>query len=190
MGLCTGVAPASPQLTGVAYTVAIPTNVYSYAAPGLTLPTATPVYSADGTWQSLTVVASPGAATDPQDNWLGVGVPVTNCIDASAYTGVRFTISGDLGTCALSFVAVPAEQAAIANGGSCTDPSCWSPASVPFGVGTTTVHFVDLIGGSPAGPVDPSRLLDIQWQMNVPTDGVTMPCAASFTVSDVSFATD
>jgi hypothetical protein len=183
--LCTGVAPASPQLTGVANTVAVPSGGYSYAAPELTLPTITPVYSADGFWQSLAVVASPGAGTDQGGNWLGVGVPLMGCVDASAYTGVRFTITG-----ALSFVAVPTEQAFVSNGGACIDPSCYSPASAPFGVGTTTVRFVDLNGGNPPGPVDPSRLLDIQWQMSVPIDGVTAPCMASFTITDVSFVTD
>jgi hypothetical protein len=187
--LCTGVPPASPQLTGVANTVVIPSSDYAYAAPQLTLPTGTPVYSADGIWQSLTVVASPGTTSDPGNNWLGVGVPFASCIDASAYTGVRFTITGDLGTCALSFVAAPAEQSAVANGGACTDPNCWSPASPTFGVGTTTARFIDLNGGSPPGPVDPSRLMTIQWQLNVPTDGVTAPCVANFTVSDISFVT-
>jgi hypothetical protein len=188
--VCIGVPPASPQLTGVANTVALPSNSYAYAAPGLVLPTATPGYSGDGLWQSLTVVASPGVPSNPPDNWIGIGVPVVGCVDASAYTGVRFTITGDLGTCALSFVAVPAEQAAVANGGSCTAPMCWSPASLPFGVGTTTVAFADLVGGMPAGPVDPSRLLDVQWQMNVPSDGITMPCVANFTISDISFVTN
>jgi hypothetical protein len=185
----TGVAPASPQLTGVPNTVAIPSSDYAYAAPGLTLPTATPVYATNGTWQALAIVASPGTTTDPANNWLGVGVSV-GCLDASAYTGVRFTITGDLGTCALSFVAVPADKNAVGYGGACTAASCWSPASGPFGVGTTTVPFVELNGGSPPGPVDPSRLLDLQWQMNVPTDGVTMPCIANFTISDISLVTN
>jgi hypothetical protein len=86
-------------------------------------------------------------------------------------------------------VAAPAEQSTVANGGACTDASCWSPMSPRFGVGTTTARFSDLIGGSPPGPVDPSRLMSIQWQLNVPTDGVTAPCVATFTVSDVSFVT-
>jgi hypothetical protein len=188
--LCTGLVPSSPQLMSGVNSVAVPSGAYTYAAPELTLPMVTPVYLADGTWQSLAVVASPGATTDPGNNWLGVGLPLSGCVDASAYTGVRFTITGDLGTCGLAFVAVPTEQAFVSNGGSCTTPSCWSPASAPFGVGTTTVRFADLNGGSPPGPVDPSRLLDIQWQMSAPTDGVTAPCMATFTISDISFVTN
>jgi hypothetical protein len=29
--------------------------------------------------------------------------------------------------------------------------------------------------------------MDIQWQLNVPTDGVTPACNAHFTITDISF---
>ena len=75
-------------------------------------------------------------------------------------------------------------------GGACTLDSCFSPASAPLPVGTSTVHFADLTGGSPDGPIDPARLMGVQWQLQVPSDGVTAPCTASFTITDVAFVTD
>ena len=49
------------------------------------------------------------------------------------------------------------------------------------------VHFSDMSGGMPLPTLDPAALNDISWSIYVPTDGVTAPCVASFTVSDVSF---
>ena len=42
----------------------------------------------------------------------------------------------------------------------------------------------------PDPTLDPTTLNDIAWDVNVPTDGMTAPCVASFTVSDVSFVTN
>lgn len=188
--LCTGTVPPSPLITGSVATVAFPSSGYTYSAPGLVAPVVTPNYSSDGVWQSLTAVINPGATTDPANNWVGFGVPLIGCVDASAYTGVRFTVAGDLGTCALSFVAVPTQQNADEFGGSCTEDTCYAPASAPFGLGTTTIRFADLVGGNPPGLVDASRLMDLSWQLNVPTDGATAPCAANLTISDVTFVTN
>jgi hypothetical protein len=44
-----------------------------------------------------------------------------------------------------------------------------------------------MTGGQPLAAGDPSALNDISWNINVPSDGVTAPCNASFTISDVSF---
>ncbi len=182
--LCTGSPPGSPAITGPQ---SIVTAQFTYNAPNLIAPTITSITGSDGSFQGLQVSAAPGATTDPANAWFGVGMALPGCVDASAYTGVRFTIAGDLGTCSLAFVAAPAQKNAVAFGGSCTEANCFSPASAPFGVGTTTVNFADLTGGSPDGPVDPSRLMDVQWQLQVPTDGTTAPCTANFTITDVSF---
>ena len=32
--------------------------------------------------------------------------------------------------------------------------------------------------------------MGVQWQLQVPSDGVTAPCTASFTITDVAFVTD
>jgi hypothetical protein len=181
--LCTGTPPASPLLTSFSGLA----SPYTYVAPGLQAPTASPLAAADGSLLGLDVSANPGATTDAGNAWLGVGVALGGCVDASAYNGIRFTISGDLGTCSLAFVGVPAEQSPVMYGGTCADASCWSPTSAPFGTGVNVVHFADLVGGNPPGAVDPARLLNVQWQLGVPTDGVTAPCVAHFTITDVAF---
>ena len=185
--LCTGTPPATPGITGPSSLVAA---TFVYSAPNLIAPTIEPIVATDGSFSGLTVTAAPGATTDPANAWQGVGMVLPGCIDASAYTGVRFTIAGDLGTCSIGFVAVPTEKNADEFGGACTLDSCFSPASAPLPIGTSTVHFADLVGGSPDGPVDPARLMGVQWQLQVPSDGVTAPCTASFTITDVAFVTD
>jgi hypothetical protein len=49
------------------------------------------------------------------------------------------------------------------------------------------VPFSALSGGAPDPSVQTSALMDIQWQLNVPTDGVTPACNAHFTITNISF---
>jgi hypothetical protein len=193
--LCTGTPPTSPIVTddagvksnAITGNPSLVTGNFTYAATGLTQPTVAPILASDGTLLGLQVTATPGAGSDPYNAWLGVGLALRGCVDASAYTGVRFTIAGDLGTCSLAFVAVPTEKQPVAYGGSCAEVSCWSPASAPLALGTSTVHFADLVGGGPGGPIDPSRLMTVQWQLSVPTNGSIAPCIATFSITDVAF---
>ena len=185
--LCTASVPPSPNITG---SPSLAFGSYGYVAPGLQAPVVSPIVATDGSLLGLDVSVNPGATTDPGNAWLGAGLSLPGCIDASRYKGVRFTIDGDLGTCSLAFVAVPAQKQPVAFGGACAEASCWSPASAPFGTGVTTVHFADLAGGNPPGPVDPAHLMNVSWQLAVPTDGVTAPCVAHFTITDVAFTND
>jgi hypothetical protein len=196
--LCTGTPPTSLIVTDDAgvRSAAITGNPslvagdFTYAATGLTQPTLAPILASDGTLLGLQVSATPGTSSGPYNAWFGVGLALPGCVDASAYTGVRFTIAGDLGTCSLAFVAVPAEKQPVAYGGACTGASCWAPASTPLALGTSTVHFADLVGGGPGGPIDPSRLMTVQWQLSVPTNGSISPCIATFSITDVAFVND
>ena len=53
-----------------------------------------------------------------------------------------------------------------------------------------TVKFSDFTGGVPLATLDPTALNAIGWNLTAPSDGgVTAPCVANFTVSDVSFVT-
>jgi hypothetical protein len=177
--LCTGLAPATSRITGPGALAAKP---YGYAAPGLTEPLVQPLPSADGALPGVQVTFAPENAT----GWAGFGLAFAGCVDASAYTGVRFTVGGELGTCALSFGVVPTEQQLVAFGGSCSG-ECIPPASAPLAVGTTTVSFSDMIGGAPDGPVDQARLQNVQWSLKS-MGGV--PCRARVTVTDVAFVPD
>jgi hypothetical protein len=186
---CDGIPPQTPIVIG---SPSSPAGApFTYAAPGLAPPTAVQV-SPDGAVQ---VSANPGTSTDPANAFLGFGFGFGNppCVDASAYNAVRFTITGDLGTCALAVSLVPSQDNSVAFGpfGTCTlGNDCHTPFSGPIGVGTTVVHFTEMTGGNPLDGVDPTALNDISWNLTVPTDGVAAPCVANFTVSDVTFVVD
>jgi len=194
--VCTGVPPQTPLIFGAP---AEPIGTFSfglftYAGAGLTPPVATPTISPiDGSMQSVAVTANL-VTTDPTQAFAGFGFGFGNpsCLDASAFTGVRFTVAGDLGTCGLQLSLTPSENNSVAFGpfGSCTGTACFGPFSPPLGVGTQVVHFSDMTGGMPLPGLDAAALNDISWNLIVPSDGVTAPCVANFTVSDVSFVTD
>ncbi len=104
------------------------------------------------------MVANPGLPIDAADEFSGFGLGFDMCVDASAYTGVEFTITGNLGSCALTFAAQFSEDNSVTDDpsfGSCTlGGNCFPPSSGPIAAGTTVVHFTDLLGGSPQTSVD------------------------------------
>lgn len=190
--VCTGFPPSTPLVFGSPSSPAGQFGLFTYAATGLAAPIVTPVTSpTDGSLQALQVAANPGTSSDPMNAFVGFGLGFGNpsCVDASAYTGVQFTVAGDLGTCQLLLQVISSENNTVPYG-ACTGTSCFGPFSGPLTTGTTVAHFADMLGGMPLPTLDPAALNDIAWNLNVPTDGVTAPCVASFTVSDVSFVTN
>jgi hypothetical protein len=161
---------------------------FTFAGAGLSAPTVTPF---KGPTLGLQVSANPGTTTDPSNAFLGFGWGFGGppCLDASVFTGVQFTITGDLGTCGLQFFLTPSEDNPVQFGpfGVCTAATCISPSSGLLGVGTTVVNFTDLAGGTPLATLDATALNAIGWTLTPPTDGVTAPCVANFTVTDISF---
>lgn len=158
-------------------------------------PIVTSALAADGSIQGLQVTASPGISTDPNNAYSGFGLyfSAPPCLNSTAYDAVEFTITGSLGTCSLNAFVVPSEDNSLANGplGACpAASSCVSPFSAPLGIGTTIVRFADMTGGTPDATVDASALNDIGWTLTVPTDGVTAPCKANITISNVSFVNE
>jgi hypothetical protein len=187
---CDGVPPYVAEITGSPFT---PVGGFAiYSAPGLVPPAVTQLTSPDGVLQGLHVTASPGVPTEPGNDWFGVDLFLSNpaCVDASAYSGVRFTVSGDLGTCRLALEAVTAQDNQVAFGGACTQEICFGPLSAPVSTGTHVVRFADMTGGVPMPGVDATALQGIQWALNAPSDGVSAPCVADFTITDVSFVAD
>ena len=184
---CPVFVPTTPALTGTLATPAAPSALYTFQGVGLSPPAVTPLFASDSTWQGLDVTLNPGTTTDPANAFLGFGVPLFGCVDARAFSGVRFTITGDLGTCPLQFGLVTQDDNSTMFGGSCTGSVCLGPTSAVLTTGTTVLPFTALSGGTPDPLVNPSALNDIQWQLNVPTDGVTAPCNAHFTITNISF---
>jgi hypothetical protein len=176
-----------------------PVRDASFGMYGVTFAGGTYYYPADGPWPIGSDVA--------QGNWhmtgdvgtysgFGIYIVACNVLDASAYDGISFTISGSVAMGnALSMnvatsgnevshvwintlaVPPPATPAAI-NSGRCIpastnqfDGSCASPSvSVPVTAAPTTVTVLwsQLTGGQPAASVDPTEILGISWAFPVP----------------------
>lgn len=156
---------------------------YLGAATGLTAPTAS---SATG---ALVMTFATGAAT-ATNNYAYVGLPFNHCVDASTYTGVTFNISGTLSTgCTIQFSTVDKEHSTTTNGGTCTAANCYAsdaPFTLPAAAMDIAVPFASQVGGGAdptAAVVDPSGILNVQWQINVPVAG----CTGTVTVNSVTF---
>jgi hypothetical protein len=122
--------------------------------------------------------------------YAGVLLSFDACVDASAYTGVRFTLGGTkVGACYLQFSSIHSENgdARSAPHGTCTGPSC-SPSAVIIGVSLppagSMIWWSAQVGGVPSFSVDPGRLIGLQWQLVIPTGTA---CTADLTIDDVSF---
>jgi hypothetical protein len=162
---------------------------FAYAAPGQQVPRA--ALTTDG----LGIQISGGFAPPLNGNWEGVGLLFagTSCIDASAYTGVQFDFTGDLGGCKLAVGVSFSEDFSHGDDpqrGACsgTDSSCYGPfASVAPAATTVKVPFSAMSAGSPQSTPDTSTIVDVIWQLSAPTGTGGGACAANFTVSNVSF---
>ncbi|HEY4183660.1 MAG TPA: hypothetical protein VGP07_01265 [Polyangia bacterium] len=162
---------------------------FTYAAPGQKAPTA--ALGPDG----KSVQIAGGFAPPLDGNWEGVGLlfDETSCVDGSGYTGVQFDFAGDLGGCTLAVgVSFSADlsHADDAQRGACsgTDSNCFGPfATVVPSTTTVKVPFSAMSGGSPQSTPDTTTIFDVIWQLTAPTGTDGGSCAASFTVSNVTF---
>src|SRR6185436_11955721 len=68
--------------------------------------------------------------------------------------------------------------------------ACVPPQSGPIHAGTNQIRFDEMTGGTPLATVDATALNGVQWTLTAPSDGVTAPCQANFTITDVSFIRD
>jgi hypothetical protein len=176
-------------------TSGVPGDSYVYDAPGLSPPrlSLTTRDLGAGPRPALQVDASTELEqpADPANPWIGFGLNFRICVDASNFAGVTFTITGDLGTCGLSFGAVFSADlgASFDSKGICVSPlgQCITPFSGPIATGRVSVRFSDIVGGAPQPMVNQAELTGIEWRLIAPIDPLALPCVASFTVSDVSF---
>jgi hypothetical protein len=169
-------------------------GVVTFQNPASTAGTAT---VANGALTYTATVSAAGTGAD-QYPYSGVVVYINGpaCVDASQYTGVSFSIKGDLGTpaCGLVFSFNDAEHGVMT-----TDPngevratgpsgsySPQKPVTVTSTATTVMVAFGDPTGGSPSTPVDPKNLTSVQWQFTN-SSTATAPCTANITIDDVKF---
>jgi hypothetical protein len=121
------------------------------------------------------------------------GVPFAACVDASAFTGVKFNISGTLSTgCSIQFSTIDKEHNTVSNGGTCMATSCYASAKIftlPSTAMDVTVPFLMQTGGGTdaANPVvTPADVTGVQWQVN-PAVGDAGGCTGSVSISNISF---
>jgi hypothetical protein len=167
-------------------------------------PTATdhPMYSIGG--GTLDIIDNVGVGSKAQYVGLVIyfngSADGTECVDASAYTGVQFDISGTLmgPGCSIQYSTNDSEHAdATATG----DPKASGPSgsyapqlpipSIMPSPQTMMVPFADpgLNPGSPSTPIDKTKITGVQWQMTVPaaSDGGPTECDLNLTVDNVKF---
>jgi hypothetical protein len=120
--------------------------------------------------------------------WAGAGIWIAPCVNASGYSGIQFTVSGDAGpTGRMTFkVASIDDFWILTSGGKCT-ANC-APGAAPFTVTTTptvvTFRWEDLVGGSPVPAIDSSQVVQLQWEFDWPCTGAT-PFPVNVTIDDV-----
>jgi hypothetical protein len=187
--VCRGVPPSTSLITG-GVLVGQP---YTFAGPGVAWPYVVGLPSAGSdALRAVQVSWSSGPILDPAQAQAGLGLTFLSprCVDARAFTGVTFRVSGELGACRLQFGVVSSEDNPVTNGpfGSClAGDKCIPPLSAPIGVGYAVVRFAELTGGSPLSVPDPAALNGVRWVLSAPTDADAGGCSASFTISDVAF---
>jgi hypothetical protein len=181
------------QASGTTLTFGTGGNVwssFSYAASGQTSPTAAVTADGDG----IQIRGGFVSPVEADANYMGVGLYFNgaSCIDASAYTGVKFDFSGDLGGCSLALGVSFFDDLSGENGakGGCPGPSstCYGPlATVVPGTTTVLVPFSSLTGGMPNGSLDPTTVVTVEWQLAGPVGVDGGSCAADFAVENVAF---
>ncbi|MEP6653385.1 MAG: hypothetical protein ABJA82_08510 [Myxococcales bacterium] len=122
------------------------------------------------------------------------------CIDASAFTGVQFSISGSLSGCTLSqatqdsahlYGRGPTSAARYGSGqlGSHPNATLLTADQITSAPQTVMMPFAAQTGGLPETPTDPSKLTFINWVFKVdpPSAGGPTACVADLTIDDVRF---
>jgi hypothetical protein len=147
---------------------------------------------ATNTWQLSGTVAS----------YAGIGMYLSPCQDAHLFSGVKFTVSGDVGNEAaagdagtggeMQFMVFQASNvlASDAGVGACT-ANC-NPSIFTFPVTSAdteiSVRWTDLTGGTPNDTVDsPGQITQLQWQYIWPCTATPTPFTTNVTIRNIQF---
>lgn len=157
--------------------------------------TTAPTYTTSG--GSLHITLERPVTSVPQ--YLGVVLASrTLCVDATAFTGVQFTMGGSFSGCTMKYYANDdAHQddttgAPHASGpeGSYPPQTVIAASQITLTPRTMKMPFSGQSDGSPATPVDPARLIIVGgWQFDVDPSTSSTPssCVADLTIDDVRF---
>jgi hypothetical protein len=131
-------------------------------------------------------------------DYAGGGLSFDECVNASAYTGVQFTLGGTTGGCDLIFNVQTFDEkpAGVNQVGGCTS-GCYVFPSVKLTStsGPMPVNFADLKGGQLIDATAlQNEMVGLQWQFQSPSpvgDGGQPGCdGINLTITDVSFVSN
>ncbi len=127
--------------------------------------------------------------------YVGLALVFSTCVDARAFTGVRFAMRGTWSGCRMQYATGdvehqdPASSAIYAEGEAGSYPAQIdidpSPAGEPRTVDIPFGHFT--IPGNPSKPIDVGKLILVLWQFSVDGASVEENCQADITIDRVSF---
>jgi len=195
----TSMAPADGLIADFAEAdskgIEISGGIITWAAPKAVNP-AVPTYTTSGGALTITVNLSP--TSTPQ--FVGALVNFNKCIDASAFSGVQFTLNGSLSGCQMGYsTGDVAHQDMTFGSAYATGPAgSYAPQTRIAALDLTSTSRTIKVPfarydnqGSPATALDPTKLIFTQWQFTVPVapddgGGIEM-CAGSVTIDDVRF---
>jgi hypothetical protein len=150
-----------------------------------------PTYSTSGGTLHITENAPAEAAA----RYLGVVISFDGCVDASAFTGVQFSVSdASLGGCTMVYATADVVHTSATTGlpYATGAPSAFSPQAMVTPEPTPATLMMPFVGGpsggSPATPVDPTKLTHVLWQFTVDAAPAgALSCIADVTIDDVTF---
>jgi hypothetical protein len=164
-------------------------------------PAGSPAQPTASTSSGALHITENGPATSAAQ-YVGVALSFANCIDARAFTGIQFSISGSFSGCTMQYATGdsghqdPATGAPHATGTSGAYPpqSMLTAAEVTAVPQTLMMPFSGTsISGNPPTPLDTAKLIFALWQLTIPAgapataDGGTPACVADLTIDNVAF---
>jgi hypothetical protein len=170
-------------------------GIVTYAARKVGGPSS-PTYTTTGGALTVTVNVSP--TSKPQ--FVGALVSFDKCVDASAFSGVQFTISGSFSGCQMQYATgdVAHQDVSLGSPYATGAAGAYSPQfRIAADALTSTSRTIKApfaspdIRGNPAPALDPTKLIFTLWQFTVPVapedDGGIEMCTGSVTIDDVRF---
>jgi hypothetical protein len=108
---------------------------------------------------------------------IGLAFTFDPCADASTFTGVSFSITGQVTGCSVLFQVDDSERSAGGNGGPAITVSSVSATAQTVRLPWSTT------GGQPPGPVDASHVAILIWGFSIPA---STNCMANVNIGDLT----
>jgi hypothetical protein len=134
-----------------------------------------PTYSFNG--GTITILATRTATADAPAN-IGLAWQFNPCADASAFTGVSFSISGSVSGCSVLFQVDDTERSGGANGGPSITIDSVSSVAQTVSLAWSTK------GGQPPAPTDATRVAILIWGFGIQP---STRCMANIQINNLTF---